>query len=79
MSKKKPTKRAGAETPKAPAGANPTRLTHPQFAELLSKMSKREVSVKEIKEDIEHGAPTNEDGTINLIHYCAWLVGQAKK
>jgi len=23
--------------------------------------------------DIEEGAPINEDGTLNLIHYAAWL------
>jgi len=23
--------------------------------------------------DIEAGAPTNADGTINLVHYAAWL------
>jgi hypothetical protein len=24
--------------------------------------------------DIEDGAPTNPDGTINLVNYAAWLV-----
>jgi hypothetical protein len=24
--------------------------------------------------DIDAGAPTNADGTINLVHYAAWLV-----
>jgi hypothetical protein len=26
-----------------------------------------------IAEDIAAGAPTNEDGTLNLLHYTAWL------
>ncbi len=78
MSKKKPIQKA-AKPGKPPAAANPTRLTHPQFAELLSKMSKRDVAVKEVQEDIAKGAPTNEDNTINLIHYCAWLVAQVAR
>jgi hypothetical protein len=24
--------------------------------------------------DVDAGAPTNGDGTINLVHYAAWLV-----
>ena len=27
-----------------------------------------------IREDIAEGAPTNADGTLNLVHYAAWLV-----
>jgi len=27
-----------------------------------------------LREDIDAGAPTNADGTINLVHYAAWLV-----
>ena len=28
---------------------------------------------EKVARDIENGAPTNADGTINLIHYAAWL------
>ena len=27
-----------------------------------------------IELDIAEGAPTNADGTLNLVHYAAWLV-----
>jgi hypothetical protein len=27
-----------------------------------------------IDADVANGAPTNADGTINLVHYGAWLV-----
>lgn len=27
-----------------------------------------------IQADIDAGAPTNTDGSINLVHYAAWLV-----
>ena len=28
----------------------------------------------ELRRDVEAGAPVNPDGTINLVHYAAWLV-----
>jgi len=27
-----------------------------------------------LQADIDAGAPTNADGTLNLVHYVAWLV-----
>jgi hypothetical protein len=27
-----------------------------------------------LQEDVANGAPTNADGTMNLVHYAAWLV-----
>jgi len=30
-----------------------------------------------IAADVAAGAPVNADGTINLVHYCAWLVREA--
>jgi hypothetical protein len=32
------------------------------------------VTPEEIELDIVSGAPANADGTINLVHYAAWLV-----
>jgi hypothetical protein len=29
--------------------------------------------VDAIRQDIAEGAPTNADGTVNLVHYAAWL------
>jgi hypothetical protein len=29
-----------------------------------------------LQADIEAGAPTNPDGTINLVNYAVWLVGE---
>jgi hypothetical protein len=28
-----------------------------------------------LQADIDAGAPTNADGTLNLVNYAAWLVG----
>jgi hypothetical protein len=32
-----------------------------------------------LEADIAAGAPANADGTMNLIHYAAWLAREAKK
>jgi hypothetical protein len=30
--------------------------------------------VEMIEADVDDGAPVNPDGTLNLVHYAAWLV-----
>jgi hypothetical protein len=55
------------------APVNPNRLTVEQAARLLSAASPRPVSVAMLREDLDAGAPTNADGTINLVHFAAWL------
>jgi hypothetical protein len=32
------------------------------------------VDSEAIRRDLEGGAPTNIDGTVNLVHYAAWLL-----
>lgn len=56
------------------APVNPNRLTVEQAARLLSAAGPRAISVAMLREDLDAGAPTNADGTINLVHYAAWLV-----
>lgn len=53
---------------------DPNRLTPEQAAKLLSAAAKIRVSVEQIREDLEAGAPRNSDGTINLMQYAAWMV-----
>ena len=36
------------------------------------------VTVENIREDIAAGAPVNADGTLNLVHYAAWLAGETR-
>ncbi len=55
------------------APVNPNRLTVDQAARLLSAASPRPVTVAMLRADIDTGAPTNADGTMNLVHYAAWL------
>ncbi len=57
-----------------PGSVDPNRLTPPQAAKLLSAAAKLQIPVEQIEQDIQSGAPTNPDGTLNLMHYAAWLV-----
>jgi hypothetical protein len=53
---------------------SPTSLTVADAARLLTKAGGQPVSMDMIDSDRAAGAPTNADGTINLVHYAAWLV-----
>ena len=53
---------------------NPMAIPVEQAARLLSTLARRQVSAYQIEGDIQAGAPTNTDGTINLLHYAAWLL-----
>jgi hypothetical protein len=53
---------------------SPTALTVADAARLLTKVGGQLVSEQMIEADVAHGAPANADGTINLVHYGAWLV-----
>jgi len=41
---------------------------------LFAESSERPITEAMIREDLEAGAPVNRNGTLNLIHYTAWLV-----
>ena len=57
-----------AETPKI------TALTPAQVAKILAAAGNRRITEAMIRADIDAGAPTNADGTVNLVHYAPWLV-----
>jgi hypothetical protein len=57
-----------------PTGLNPSALTLADAARLLARVGGQAVSVEMLEADIAAGAPTNADGTINLVHYAAWLL-----
>ena len=46
---------------------NPAALTPEDAARMLG------ISEDMLRADIDADAPTNADGTINLVHYAAWL------
>lgn len=53
---------------------SPTAMPLADTAKLLSKIAGQTVEPAMLEEDIADGAPTNPDGSINLVHYAAWLV-----
>ena len=53
---------------------NPMALTVDQAAKILSASGSKPVTAQMVSKDIAAGAPTNPDGTVNLVQYCAWLV-----
>jgi hypothetical protein len=59
---------------KARQSLSPTSLTPVEVARLLTRVGGQPVSVETIQADVAAGAPANADGTINLVHYAAWLV-----
>ena len=67
-----------APSPQAEAGTsprlNPSAMPVADAARLLSRAGGQRVTEALLRADIETGAPTNSDGTINLVHYAAWLV-----
>ena len=54
--------------------ANPNALTVTQLARLLTRAGASPITEAMIEADLAAGAPRNPNGTINLVHYSAWLV-----
>jgi len=52
---------------------NPLALSVADAARLLNRVGGKSITEATLRADIAAGAPTNADGTINLVHYCAWL------
>ena len=65
------------DTPPVHAGGvgavNPSALTVEQLARALG------LSAETVSRHVEDGAPTGADGTINLVHYAAWLNRRLKE
>jgi hypothetical protein len=52
---------------------NPTALALADAARALTQVGGEPVTEEMLRADADAGAPTNPDGTLNLIHYAAWL------
>ena len=52
----------------------PLALTVADAARLLANTYGQPIEPDMLAEDIAEGAPTNADGTVNILHYGAWLV-----
>ena len=55
-------------------GLNPAALSVEDAAKVLTRVGGKPVTADMFQADIAAGAPTNPDGSINLVHYAAWLV-----
>lgn len=53
---------------------DPQALSIDDLARLLTQLGREKITQEMIQADVDVGAPINDDGTINLIHYAAWLV-----
>ena len=56
------------------AKLDPTALALPDAVRLLTAVGQSGVTVEMLEADIEAGAPTNPNGTINLVTYTAWML-----
>lgn len=51
----------------------PTALSLADMARLLSKTSGNPITPEMLQTDLDEGAPVNPDGTMNVLHYGAWV------
>jgi len=58
---------------------SPTALSLNDAAKLLTKAAGQSITVEMLEADIAAGAPVNADGTLNLVHYAAWLVREVSQ
>lgn len=58
---------------------SPTSMTFADAAKLLSVVGGSPVTEDMLREDIGLGAPANADGTLNIVHYAAWLVREVAR
>jgi len=66
-------KELGHSTPGAAGALSPTAMTLAQAARVLAASGSRLTTIETLRRDIDTGAPVNGDGTVNLVHYAAWL------
>ena len=53
---------------------NPSSLSIEDAVKVLRAAGSQHVSEDKLRSDIEAGAPVNPDGSVNLVHYAAWMV-----
>ena len=65
-----------AENPSENAPLNPNALDAAALALVLTRAGggRWRGTQEEIRADLNAGAPTNPDGSLSLIAYCAWLI-----
>lgn len=72
-----PAAKPGPE-PGPKAAVNPSALTVAEVAKLLSAAGGKKVTPEQVQADLEAGAPVGPGGTLNLVHYTAWLLREVQ-
>jgi hypothetical protein len=54
-----------------------TGLSLADAARLLTRTGGQPITIGMLEADRAAGAPANPDGTVNLVHYAAWLVKES--
>ena len=57
---------------------NPSALTVAEVAKLLSAAGGKKVTPEQVQADLDAGAPVGPGGTVNLVHYTAWLLREVQ-
>ena len=57
-----------------PGPLNPQALRLADVARILDALGPMPITVEMLQADIDQGAPVNANGTVNLVHFAAWLV-----
>ena len=70
---------AAESSERQPSALSPTRLTMADAARLLSRVGGPGITIRALEADLAAGAPLNADGTINLVHYAAWLAREMER
>lgn len=56
-----------------------TALTPEQLVLLLKQAGSRTITEETLAADIDAGCPVNDDGTLSLVEYAAWLVRETSE
>jgi len=59
------------------APLTPSRLAVSAVVAVLRSAGSRHITEEALRRDIAAGAPVNPDGTMNILHYAAWLAKEA--
>ena len=62
-----------------PSKLRPTALTVADAVKVLRAAGSEHLTQDALRADIEAGAPTNPDSTLNLAHYAAWLLKEMSR
>jgi hypothetical protein len=65
--------------PTDPPQLNPAALSLADLARVLTLAGGQRIDVAMLEADLAAGAPTNADGTVNVVHYTAWLVKEMSR